>query len=172
MRLCQNHNSEFSIQNSEFPCAFTLTELIVIAIIGIITGLGLSAFAGAVELAREQRTRSIIAKIDQLIMERYELTAPAQCRSTRHHGRPPLPTPRREPRIGSTVLCIDADGTARPPARYRGLLIKPTKMAKHRRRRHARRRLSAKVVLSVRRLCRQFSRYTRPGQPHKMVSRQ
>jgi prepilin-type N-terminal cleavage/methylation domain-containing protein len=53
--------------------AFTLTELlIVIVIIGIITGLGLSAFAGAVELAREQRTRSIIAKIDQLIMERYE----------------------------------------------------------------------------------------------------
>lgn len=66
---------QFSIQNLEFKIrrAFTLTELlIVIAIIGIITGLGLSAFAGAVELAREQRTRSIIAKIDQLIMERYE----------------------------------------------------------------------------------------------------
>ncbi len=59
--------------NSRTRAAFTLTELlIVIAIIGIMTGLGLSALAGATELAREQRTRSIIAKLDQLVMERYE----------------------------------------------------------------------------------------------------
>ncbi len=53
--------------------AFTLTEmLLVIAIIGIMTGLALSMLAGAVELSREHRTRSIIAKIDQLISEKYE----------------------------------------------------------------------------------------------------
>jgi prepilin-type N-terminal cleavage/methylation domain-containing protein len=52
---------------------FTLTELlIVILIIGIMTGLALSAMSGATELAREQRTRAIISKLDQLIMERYE----------------------------------------------------------------------------------------------------
>jgi prepilin-type N-terminal cleavage/methylation domain-containing protein len=53
--------------------AFTLTELlIVIMIVGIMAGLALSALNGATELAREQRTRAIIAKLDQLIMERYE----------------------------------------------------------------------------------------------------
>jgi prepilin-type N-terminal cleavage/methylation domain-containing protein len=52
---------------------FTLTELlIVIAIIAILSGLGLSAYSGAIQLGREQRTRAMIDKIDQLIMERYE----------------------------------------------------------------------------------------------------
>lgn len=67
----KNQNSEFRIQN----CAggFTLMELlIVMMIMTLIAGLALSALAGATESAREQRTRSIITKIDQLIMERYE----------------------------------------------------------------------------------------------------
>jgi prepilin-type N-terminal cleavage/methylation domain-containing protein len=52
---------------------FTLTELlIVIMIIVILAGLALSAMSAAAELAREQRTRAIIAKLDQLIMEKYE----------------------------------------------------------------------------------------------------
>jgi len=52
---------------------FTLTEmLLVIAIIAIMAGLALSGLAGAVEQAREARTRSIIAKLDQLVMEQYE----------------------------------------------------------------------------------------------------
>lgn len=52
---------------------FTLTELmIVIAIMAILAGLGLSAMNGATNLAREHRTGAQIAKIDQLIMERYE----------------------------------------------------------------------------------------------------
>lgn len=52
---------------------FTLTELlIVIMIIAILAGLALSAMSAAAELAREQRTRAIIAKLDQLIMEKYE----------------------------------------------------------------------------------------------------
>ncbi len=52
---------------------FTLTELmIVMAIISILAGLGFSAFAGATQLAREQRTGAMINKIDQLISERYE----------------------------------------------------------------------------------------------------
>jgi len=66
-------NSKIKTRSSSRRRAFTLTELlIVIAIIGIITGIGLSAMAGAIELAREQRTRAIIGKIDQLVMERYE----------------------------------------------------------------------------------------------------
>ena len=72
--------SKFRIQNSEFrtlnSCrrrGFTLTEdLITITIIALLAGLGLSAYSGAIEMAREQRTRAQIAKIDQFIMERYE----------------------------------------------------------------------------------------------------
>ena len=53
--------------------AFTLMELlIVMMIMTLLAGLALSALAGAMELAREQRTRVIITKIDQLIMDRYE----------------------------------------------------------------------------------------------------
>jgi prepilin-type N-terminal cleavage/methylation domain-containing protein len=52
---------------------FTLSELmIVMAIISILAGLGFSAFTGATQLAREQRTGAMINKIDQLISERYE----------------------------------------------------------------------------------------------------
>jgi hypothetical protein len=46
--------------------------LIVILIISILAAMALSALAGATELAREQRTRVIINKIDQLIGEQYE----------------------------------------------------------------------------------------------------
>jgi len=72
--------SKFRIQNSEFrtlnSCrrrGFTLTEVLIsITIIALLAGLGLSAYSGAIEMAREQRTRAQIAKIDQFIMERYE----------------------------------------------------------------------------------------------------
>jgi prepilin-type N-terminal cleavage/methylation domain-containing protein len=53
--------------------AFTLLELlIVILIISILASLALSALGGATEAAREQRTRAIINKLDQLVMEKYE----------------------------------------------------------------------------------------------------
>lgn len=53
--------------------AFTLPELlIVIMIIGIMAGLALSAVGGAIEMAREARTRSMIARIDGMIAEKYE----------------------------------------------------------------------------------------------------
>jgi len=53
--------------------AFTLTELLIaITIIAILSGLGLSAYSGAIDLARDQRTRAMIDKIDTLVMERYE----------------------------------------------------------------------------------------------------
>src|SRR4051794_34995278 len=65
-------NPKSKIQNPPRR-GFTLTELlIVMMILGIMMGLALSGMAGAIDLAREQRTRAIISKLDQLIMERYE----------------------------------------------------------------------------------------------------
>lgn len=66
-------NLELGTWNWRRSRGFTLMELlIVIMILTLLAGLSLSALAGATEVAREQRTRAIIAKIDQLIMERYE----------------------------------------------------------------------------------------------------
>src|SRR5262245_7864013 len=66
-------NLKLGTLNTRPRRAFTLAELlIVIMIIGILAGLALSAVSGAVGLAKEQRTRAIIAKLDGLIMEQYE----------------------------------------------------------------------------------------------------
>jgi prepilin-type N-terminal cleavage/methylation domain-containing protein len=87
-------HSEFRIQNSEFKTrrrfarhsafcilhsalrprsAFTLMELLIVMLImSILAALALSALAGATEQAREARTRSIIAKLDQLIAAKYD----------------------------------------------------------------------------------------------------
>src|SRR5215207_3911702 len=67
-------NPKSKIQNPKSPRpAFTVMELlIVIMIIGILAAMSMMALAGAAEQAREQRTRAIISKIDQLIRERYE----------------------------------------------------------------------------------------------------
>lgn len=52
---------------------FTLMELlIVILIVGLLAGLSVAALAGAAEQARESRTKSIIAKLDQLIGAKWE----------------------------------------------------------------------------------------------------
>ena len=52
---------------------FTLMELlIVILIIGLLAGLSVAALAGAAEQARASRTRSIVNKLDQLILSKYE----------------------------------------------------------------------------------------------------
>lgn len=52
---------------------FTLMELlIVMLIIAILAGLALAALQGATEQAREARTRAIVAKIDQLIGDKWE----------------------------------------------------------------------------------------------------
>ncbi|MCE9525867.1 MAG: prepilin-type N-terminal cleavage/methylation domain-containing protein [Planctomycetales bacterium] len=53
--------------------AFTLIEMtIVIAIIAILSAMAMSVYATAAQQARGMRTRAIIAKIDQLIGEKYE----------------------------------------------------------------------------------------------------
>lgn len=52
---------------------FTLIEMtIVIAIIAILAAMAMSVYATAAQQARGMRTRAIIAKIDQLINEKYE----------------------------------------------------------------------------------------------------
>ena len=52
---------------------FTLIEMtIVIAIIAILAMMAMSVYATAAQQARGMRTRAIIAKIDQLISEKYE----------------------------------------------------------------------------------------------------
>jgi len=53
--------------------AFTLIEMtIVIAIIAILAGMALSVYNTAAQQSKGMRTRAIIAKIDQLIGEKYE----------------------------------------------------------------------------------------------------
>lgn len=53
--------------------AFTLIEMtIVLAIIGILAAMAMSVYATALSQSKTHRTRAIIAKIDQLIGEKYE----------------------------------------------------------------------------------------------------
>ena len=53
--------------------AFTVIELmIVIAIIALLAAVAASALGNAAEQAREQRTRAIVRKLDQLVMERWD----------------------------------------------------------------------------------------------------
>jgi prepilin-type N-terminal cleavage/methylation domain-containing protein len=53
--------------------AFTLVELlVVIAIIALLAAVALSALGTATEQAKAQRTRAIINKLDQLVMEKWE----------------------------------------------------------------------------------------------------
>src|SRR5262245_9330749 len=88
--------SDFRFPNFRRRQAFTLTELlIVILIVGVMTGLALSALSGATELAREQRTRSVIAKLHQLIRDKYEgyRTRPIPIKIPRQLGTQPT-TPR------------------------------------------------------------------------------
>jgi prepilin-type N-terminal cleavage/methylation domain-containing protein len=53
--------------------AFTLIEMtMVIAIIGILAAMAMSVYATALSQSKVHRTRAVIAKIDQLITEKYE----------------------------------------------------------------------------------------------------
>jgi prepilin-type N-terminal cleavage/methylation domain-containing protein len=60
-------------RNQTHKQAFTLVELLVVmAVMVLLASLVLSALAGAAEQARENRTRSQIQKIHELLMSRYE----------------------------------------------------------------------------------------------------
>jgi prepilin-type N-terminal cleavage/methylation domain-containing protein len=62
-----------SSSTSHLRQAFTLVELLVImAIIAILMTFALGAVFAAQENAREEKTRGLITKIDQIIMEKYE----------------------------------------------------------------------------------------------------
>ena len=66
-------NLKSQIPNPKLGRGFTLMELlIVMLIIAILAGLAMAALQGATEQAREARTRAIIAKIDQLISDKWE----------------------------------------------------------------------------------------------------
>ncbi|MEX2357011.1 MAG: prepilin-type N-terminal cleavage/methylation domain-containing protein, partial [Pirellulaceae bacterium] len=59
-------------RNPTHKRAFTLVELLVVmAVLVLLSSLVLSALAGAAEQARENRTRSQIQKIHELLMSRY-----------------------------------------------------------------------------------------------------
>jgi prepilin-type N-terminal cleavage/methylation domain-containing protein len=78
--------------------AFTLTELlVVIAIIGIMASSVLFAMWGAMEMAREARTRTQIAKLHELLMTRWE---GYQTRAVRLDL---PPTVRRNARVAATI---------------------------------------------------------------------
>jgi prepilin-type N-terminal cleavage/methylation domain-containing protein len=61
-------------QNSKRePAGFTVIELmVVVSIMALLVAMGLSAFNAAVAQSKISRTKVIIAKLDQLIMDRYE----------------------------------------------------------------------------------------------------
>ena len=62
-----------SLIPSARPCGFTLIELLVtIAIIGIMAGLVFGALMAARESGREAATKATIAKLNAIIMRRYE----------------------------------------------------------------------------------------------------
>jgi prepilin-type N-terminal cleavage/methylation domain-containing protein len=87
-------NPKSKIQNPKFRRGFTLMELlIVMLIIAVLAALALTALQGAAEEARADRTRVIIAKLDQLIMQKYESyrTRPLPIRLT--PGMPPKSEP-------------------------------------------------------------------------------
>ncbi|MCL4206881.1 MAG: type II secretion system GspH family protein [Pirellulaceae bacterium] len=67
--------SRFHSRRRRLPAriAFTLTELLaVIAIIGILASSILFAMWGAIEMAKEARTRTQITKLNELLMTRWE----------------------------------------------------------------------------------------------------
>ena len=65
--------------------AFTIVELmIVISIIALLAAMAASALSTATEQARAQRTRAIVTKIDQLIMEKWDGYRTRAIAYTRH----------------------------------------------------------------------------------------
>lgn len=63
--------------------AFTLVELLfVMLILSVLVAMAFSALAGAAEQARVARTKTVIAKLDQLITEKYESYRTRRVRTT------------------------------------------------------------------------------------------
>jgi prepilin-type N-terminal cleavage/methylation domain-containing protein len=66
------------------PAGFTVVELLMVMLImGLLVGLSLTAFNAAVAHSRVSRTKVVIAKLDQLVMDRWESyrTRPVPIRS-------------------------------------------------------------------------------------------
>ena len=66
-------DSSFILHPSSFRPGFTLIELLVtITIISILAGISLGAFRYARTAAAEMKTKATIAKLDAIVMQRYE----------------------------------------------------------------------------------------------------
>ena len=74
--------------------AFTLVELlIVMLIIAVLAMLAWGALAGAAEQAKESRTRSIVMKLDNLVMQRFDGYRTRPLPIPRFSGQPPKSEP-------------------------------------------------------------------------------
>ena len=66
-------STKHEIRSTKVRSGFTLVELlIVMLIIAILVLLAWGALAGVAEKAKEDRTRSIVMKLDQLVVQRYD----------------------------------------------------------------------------------------------------
>jgi prepilin-type N-terminal cleavage/methylation domain-containing protein len=72
-RFSRSENGTVPLARRRTVRGFTLVELlVVVSIIIILAGIVLGALGAARQTAREARTKSLIARLDQVIMRRYE----------------------------------------------------------------------------------------------------
>jgi prepilin-type N-terminal cleavage/methylation domain-containing protein len=117
---------------------FTVVELLVVMmVLGLLVAMGMSAYATALEQARISRTKVIIAKLDQIIMERYNgyLTRPVPIRGVVNAATPPAQVARNRLEALREIMRMELPGT------QEDVLTPPTLVAQTSLNRSYRRRL-------------------------------